>query len=246
MIDPKSLLNSANADGLIGKMLGGMATKNFAAGLLTGGVATSLLGGGKETVETAAKVGGLALLSTLAYKAYSNYKQQQQTGGDASVKSAVTQSAQSMLTQGQSLLAGLLGGDAAAAEAPAAQPSNDGLSLAILRAMIGAAKADGHMDAAEMEKIMGQMQGAGLSEPEKMLLMQEMANNPDVTTIASAATSPEQGAQVYLAALLVCDSQCNNEVAYLQSLATALKLEPAFTQNLQRELIAASVNKAAA
>ncbi len=245
MLDAKNLLNSVNADGLIGKMLGGMATKNFAAGLLSGGLATSLLGGGKNTVETAAQVGGLALLGTLAYKAYGNYKQQQQTGGSGSVVSAVSQSAQSMVSQGQSLLSGLLGSDTQPDQATTPQASPE-FGLAVLRAMIGAAKADGHMDAQEMEKVMGQMQAAQITEAEKMLVMQEMANTPNVNAIASAAQTPEAGAQIYLAALLVCDSQCAQEVAYLESLAGALKLDSAFTQSLQRELVAASAAKAAA
>jgi uncharacterized membrane protein YebE (DUF533 family) len=114
---------------------------------------------------------------------------------------------------------------------------NPELSLAIIRAMIGAAKADGHMDEAESQKIMGQMEAAGTNSQEKILLMQEIANIPDVRVIASAASSPQDSAQIYLAALLVCDSQCEREQQYLTSLAAALKLEPAFTANLQRELL---------
>jgi uncharacterized membrane protein YebE (DUF533 family) len=96
MLDAKNLLATIDSNGLVGKMLGGMATKNFAAGLLTGGVATSLLGGGKDTIETVAKVGGLALLGTLAYKAFGNYQQQKAAGGNASVVDAVKQSATGM------------------------------------------------------------------------------------------------------------------------------------------------------
>ncbi|MFZ4540870.1 MAG: DUF533 domain-containing protein [Rickettsiales bacterium] len=248
MFDAKNLLANIDSNGLVGKMLGGMATKNFAAGLLTGGVATSLLGGGKDTVETVAKVGGLALLGTLAYKAFGNYQQQKSAGGKASVVDAVKHSASGMATQASSIISGLLSGNqpsSASLPAPLAAPANAELPLAIIRAMIAAAKADGHMDAPETQKIMGQLESAGVGAQEKALLMQEMANTQDVNAIAKAATSPHDGAQIYLAALLVCDSQCVREQEYLASLASALKLEPAFTVSLQEELLNMSAQEAA-
>ncbi|MDX1974830.1 MAG: DUF533 domain-containing protein [Rickettsiales bacterium] len=248
MLDAKNLLANIDSNGLVGKMLGGMATKNFAAGLLTGGVATSLLGGGKDTVETVAKVGGLALLGTLAYKAFGNYQQQKAAGGNPSVVNAVKHSATGMATQASSLISGLLSGNqspAAFLPAPATASANPELPLAIIRAMIAAAKADGHMDATESQKIMGQLESVGIGAQEKALLMQEMANTQDVSSIAAAAKTPEEAAQIYLAALLVCDSQCAREQDYLASLAKALKLEPAFTVSLQQELLNMSARKAA-
>lgn len=235
-------LSNLDTNGLVGKLLGGMATKNFAAGLLTGGVAGSLLGG-KDMLENAAKLGGAALLGTLAYKAYGNYQQQKAAGGNANLVDAVKISAQGMMQQAGGLLSGAMG----AAQAQPAQPApNPELALAIIRAMIGAAKADGHMDAAESQKIMGQLEQSGLNPQEKMFLMQEMANTPDVSAIAAVAKSPQEGAQIYLASVLVCDSQCAAEQQYLASLATALKLEPQFTQGLQSDLLQLNAPKAAA
>jgi uncharacterized membrane protein YebE (DUF533 family) len=256
MLDTKNLLSNMDTNGLVGKLLGGMATKNFAAGLLTGGVAGSLLGGGKirggvaDVAETAAKVGGIALLGTLAYKAYGNYQQQKTMGGNANLVDAVKTSALGMMQQAGGLLSGAMG--AAGIAAPQAQGQlaaptpNPELALAIIRAMIGAAKADGHMDAAESQKIMGQLEQSGMNPQEKMFLMQEMANTPDVNAIAAAAKSPQEGAQIYLAAVLVCDSQCAKEQDYLASLASALKLDPQFTQGLQSELLQLNAPKAAA
>lgn len=248
MLDAKNLLAGMDSNGLIGKMLGGMATKNFAAGLLTGGIATSLLGGGKNTVETAANVGGLALLGTLAYKAFGNYQQQKAAGGNASVVDAVKNSATGMATQGSNLISSLLSGNqpqSASLPASFAATTNSELPLAIIRVMIGAAKADGHMDEAESQKIMEQLESAGVGTQEKILLMREMANTPDVNSIASAAKTPEEAAQIYLAALLVCDSQCAAEQRYLSSLSGALKLEPEFAASLQQELLNMASQKAA-
>ncbi len=239
MIDTKKLLANIDTNSLVGKMLGGMATKNFAAGLLTGGLGTTLLR--KDGVENIAKMGGLAVLGTLAYKAYGNYQQQKASTGNASVTGAVTQSAQGLLAQAGGLLStlGAQMGTAVAdnPSAPAVNASPD-LAIAIIRAMIGAAKADGHVDASESQKIFGRLETAGISPEEKMLLMQEMANTPDVNEIATHVKTPPEAAEVYLAALLVCDSQCAREQEFLSALAGTLRLEPAFTVSLQQELLA--------
>ncbi len=249
MLDPKSLLSNVNANGLVGKLLGGMATKEFAGGLLAGGLASQLVG--KDTLEGAAKLGGLALLGTLAYKTYGAYQQGKATGQPVSLTGAVKQGAQEMVTQGKALAGNFKSLIAnaqqsaqgtAAQEAPAATPE---LSLAVIRAMIGAAKADGKVDAEETKRILGHLESNGLDANEKSFLMQEMAATQNVNEIASAAKKPEEAAEIYLAALLVCDSQCAPEQAYLASLATALKLEPAFTQALQNELLAAQRSAAA-
>lgn len=246
MFDTKNLLANIDSNGLVGKMISGMATKNFAAGLLTGGVATSLLGGGKDTVEKVAKVGGLALLGTLAYRAFGNYQQQKAAGGNASIANAVKDSATGMATQAGNMMSGLFSNaQTADRPSPVTASSNPDLPVAIIRVMIAASKADGHLDAAESEKIIGQLESAGIGSREKAWLIQEIANQPNMHAITVAAKSPEEAAQIYLAALLVCDSQCTREQEYLASLAEALKLDPAFTDSLQQQLLLASSRQAA-
>ena len=73
--------------------------------------------------------------------------------------------------------------------------------------------------------------------------MQEMANPQDINMIAAAPKTPEESAQIYLAALMVCDSQCAAEQKYLASLASALKLDPAFAASLEQDLLAMSGQK---
>lgn len=247
MIDPKNLLATMDSNGLVGKMLSGMATKNFAAGLLSGGVATALLGK-SDVVEGAAKLGGMALLGTLAYNAYNNYQQTKASGGNASVVGSVKQSAQGMMGQASGLLSGLMAQVQAPQQQAIAQTQPEmrpEFALAVIRAMIGAAKADGHVDAAETQKIFGHIESQGLSSNEKSLLMQEMANTPDSASIAAGVQSAQEAAQVYLAAVLVCDSQCAAEQAYLAALAESLKLDAQFVNGLQQELLAMRPQQAA-
>jgi uncharacterized membrane protein YebE (DUF533 family) len=119
------------------------------------------------------------------------------------------------------------------------------LALSVIRAMIGAARADGAVDAAETSRVLGHLEQAGLAASEKSFLLQEFANPQDVTVIAQGAKTPEEAAQIYLAALLVCDSQCAGEQDYLKRLAVALALDPAFTAALQAELLKSQAAQAA-
>jgi uncharacterized membrane protein YebE (DUF533 family) len=246
MSDVKNLLTNMDTNGLVGKILGIVGTKHFAAGVLTGGLGTSMLGGGKETLETVAKLGGMALLGTLAYKAVGNYQQQKATGVQQSMLGAVKASATEIVSQTGNLLSGITGEQKTApALSPEPLTPNPDLSLAILRAMIGAAKADGHMDANESQKIFSQIETANVSSQEKMLLMQEIANPLDLRLIAQASQTPQDAAQIYLAALLVCENRKPSEQDYFSSLAAALRIDPALAGTLQDELNKASVQKAA-
>lgn len=248
MFDPKQMLSGAQGNSLVSKLLGGMATKEFAGGLLAGGIGSQLVG--KDTLEGAAKVGGLALLGTLAYKSYNAYQANKAAGQPASITSAVKQGAQGMVAQGKTLATDfktLIANAKQSAQAPALviPPPTNELALAVIRAMIGAAKADGRIDADESARIFGHLEAQGLDAGEKTFLMQEMAATQDVEAIARAAGSPEEAAEIYLAALLVCGAQCEAEQAYLARLATALQLDPGFAAALQRELAGAQAVQAA-
>ena len=248
MFDAKQLLSGANANSLVSKMLGGMATKQFAGGLLAGGIGSQLVGG--DTLEGAAKIGGMALLGTLAYKSYNAYQANKAAGQPASITSAVKQGAQEMAAQGKALATdfkSLIANAQQSTQAPALNipAPTSALSLSVIRAMIGAAKADGKVDAEETTRIFGHLEAQGLDAEEKSFLLQEMANTQDVKAIAAAAMTPEEAAEIYLAALLVCGPQCEAEKAYLSQLQAALKLDPAFAEALQRELAGGKVPQAA-
>ena len=123
-----------------GTTSGGQApsTQSAMSGLLSGGVGKAALAGGvlgvllkggkkpKKMAISAAKMGGLGLVAGLAWRAY----QQHQQGGETPSTTAP--------------------GQLAAPEGSAFLPANDEgrqrHARAILRAMIAAAKADGHVD----------------------------------------------------------------------------------------------------
>lgn len=106
----------------------------------------------------------------------------------------------------------------------------------ILKAMIAAAKADGHVDQAEMVRIEATLKEAGADSQLQQLLHSELNKPLDPIDIAQLARSPQQAAEIYLASLIVVDEQNFMEKAYLQELARQLKLSPEITHQLEMQL----------
>ncbi|WP_330926870.1 tellurite resistance TerB family protein [Candidatus Sororendozoicomonas aggregata] len=108
----------------------------------------------------------------------------------------------------------------------------------ILRAMIGAAKADGHIDAREKTKIQEAVQAMGKGNTLEQFVTAELEKPLDPAEIASAATTPEVKAQVYLASVLVADEQNFMERTYLQELARLMDLQPGLVKELEQQVAA--------
>jgi uncharacterized membrane protein YebE (DUF533 family) len=99
-------------------------------------------------------------------------------------------------------------------------------SLALLKAMVSAAKADGHIDSAERARIENQLAALSLDADTLKFFKEELAKPLDAKAVAVLADSPVAAAEIYLTSLLVIDDQNDPERAYLQSLARELKLAP--------------------
>ncbi|UTZ22503.1 tellurite resistance TerB family protein [Vibrio campbellii] len=106
----------------------------------------------------------------------------------------------------------------------------------ILKAMIGAAKADGHVDEEEMARIEQALTEMGADDRVRQLVHQELHKPLDPAEIARLATSPQQASEIYLASLIVADEQNFMEKAYLQELAKQLNLAPEVTHQLEAQL----------
>jgi uncharacterized membrane protein YebE (DUF533 family) len=121
---------------------------------------------------------------------------------------------------------------------PAAAPAADGrpFELALVRAMIGAAKSDGHIDAEEQDRIFTRVGEAGLDPESKAFVFDALAAPTSVSEIASLATTPEQAAELYLVSRLSIDPDRPAELAYLQALAHRLKLEDELVAHLNRQI----------
>ena len=180
---------------LLGQVMGGSRQSGAAAGGL-GALAGAILGGGRGATRGAVGGGGLALLASLAFAAL------QKAGRQPQMPTALMEE-----------------------ETPEQQQQLEAQAQIIVRAMINAAKADGQIDEAEVQKIIGRLDDNGLTEEEKNFFLVEARKPMDLQgIIAEAAVSQELAAEVYAASLLAIEVDTPAEQQYLQQLAEGLGL----------------------
>ena len=202
------LLSGAAKGGQGGDL--GTLLKGAGGGALAAG-ALGLLLGNKSARKMGGKAltyGGLAALGVVAYKAYSNWQAQQ-----ASAPQAEPQTLDRL---------------------PA--PQAELHSQAILKALVGAAKADGHVDARERQLIEGELVKLTQDASLQHWLQAELNKPLDPAEIARAASTPEMAAEMYVASVLMVDEEHFMERAYLEELARQLKLDPALKRELEAQV----------
>lgn len=154
------------------------------------------------------KLGSLAALGSLAYQAYQNYQKNQTL--QANTKEDVQLTANAFETENQ----------------------QEGSAL-ILRTMIAAAISDGAID--EQEKALIAQEGG--NDPElQQWLENEMLHPISVAEIARiVGNDTALATKVYLAARLVCQDLSRKEIVFLSQLATALNLDDALVEQLEKQ-----------
>jgi uncharacterized membrane protein YebE (DUF533 family) len=215
MVDMNNILSTLLGSGAVGGFAGGLA------GGLTANALTSKEG--RKLGVTALKVGGVAAVGALAYAAYQRYSASRDQKQAAPQPTVGTQFAPP--PQGSGFI-----------PAPADQGA---LGLTLVRAMIGAARADGTMDSAESQAIFGRIEQLGLSPDEQRALLAEMNRPVDMDQLVRAAASPEIAAEIYLASLLAIDVDTPAEQGYLSMLAARLQLPQDLVGELHRQAQAA-------
>jgi uncharacterized membrane protein YebE (DUF533 family) len=212
----------ADVAGNLGNNLGGIG-----GGAVAGGLVALLLGSkqARKVAGTALQLGGMAVVGALAYRAYQNW----QAG------KTVTQSTVAMPP------AGLLPPPADSPFAPVRPEAQQSLSRHLLRAMIAAAKSDGHIDAKEQAAVFAEMDKLPLSADDKAFVMDELRRPLDVDAVASGARTPEEAASIYAASLLAIDVDNASERAYLALLAARLNLDGALVKHLHATVDSATV-----
>jgi uncharacterized membrane protein YebE (DUF533 family) len=200
--------------GMLGNNLGGIG-----GGAVAGGLAALLLGskGGRKVAGTALQLGGMAVVGALAYKAYQNWQ-----AGKSTAQSAAAASSP----------AGLLPPPADTPFAPVETDARQSLGRHLLRAMIAAAKSDGHVDATEQAAIFAEMDKLPLSAEDKAFVMDELRRPLDIDAVARGARTPEEAASIYTASLLAIDVDNASERGYLAMLAARLDLDDALVRHL--------------
>lgn len=202
--------------GLLGGLMGGGGGGgNAGLGGLLGGILGGGSGGGMGGSAIGANpMGGgrsggmnyaaLASLGMMAFQAYQSWQRQQPSAPQQAI-STVDQ---------------LEGSEA------------DEHSLAILRALIAAAKADGRIDEQEKQTIYAEISRHTDDPQLQEWLDQEVGRPLDAAEVAQSASNPGMAAEMYLASVMLVDDQQAAERTYLDELAYQLRLDP----NLQAQL----------
>ena len=184
-------------------------------------VAGVLMGSRKSggIAARAARLGGLALIGVLTYKAYQNYG-----------------AGRPLLDTGQ----GRGQGSGETTRSPGATPvadldlaaASDDDALLFARAMVAAATVDGPLDNRERARIVEALSQAGIDPQSRRWLEDELASPASVDDIADRVQTPEKAAQVYAAARLAIDPDTLQEREFLRQLAVSLDVDPALARQI--------------
>lgn len=202
---------------------GGAALAGGAMGLLLGSKKGRKMGG------KALKYGGVAALGMMAYKAYGNWQANgaQGAGQSPAHTSAQTSAQTPALPQTVDRITG---------------PALEQHSTAVLKAIIAAAKSDGHVDDRERQLIEEGLRGM-TSDPQLIQWVDRELQKPlDPVEVAAAASNVEIASEMYLASVLVIDDQSFMERSYLDALGRELQLPPELLAELNTQAASAQAN----
>lgn len=193
----------------------------YATGAVAGGALALLLGSkrGRGLGGKALKVGSAAALGVLAWNVYRDWQAKQGGSGAAAAGAAAAPTT-----------------PAAFAQLP--PPAQEDHSWTMLQAMIAAARADGHMDERERGLVEAELHRLEADPALRARVEAELHRPVDPAEVAAGADTPEKAAEVYLASVIVCDSTSTMERAYLDALATALRLPPGLKAELEQRAAA--------
>jgi uncharacterized membrane protein YebE (DUF533 family) len=195
----------------MGGQLGGLGSMvPGGMGGLAGGALLSMIlgsGAGRSRGGSLLKAGGLAVLASVAFKAYEDWKTKQMPNpNQANLPSQPPAGSGFHLDE---------------------EKDKDGneMGLALVQAMISAAKSDGHLDSQESARIQEQIQQLSLGNDEKGFLLDLMAKPADAAAIARLPRTKEQAAELYVASrVAIGDVNTPEEKAYLDRLIALMDL----------------------
>jgi len=249
MIDPTKLLDQflgggqpggfnreddgrgAGAGGLLGNLNQRARENPLASGALAGGLAAILLGSkaGRRLTGSAVRMGGMAVIGGLAYKAYQDWQARQAGGQPASQQPQPSQSGPELLPPPK--------------DTPFMPKASEADSRArlLVTAMISAAKADGYIDPAEQKHIFERLDSSALDTESKAYVMDQLRAPLDLDAIVKGASQPEVAVEIYAASLLAIDPDHPAEKAYLQMLAARLGLADELVAEIHKTAAGAGV-----
>ena len=214
-----------SADNSSGNMISGLSKSipgGLAGGAVAGGLVAMLVGSKsvRKTAGKAAKYGGAALLGGLAYKAYKGW----QADNTAQSKQRAQASEHLAAEHFEREAIAHSNGDASAQ-----------FQLTLLKAMIAAARADGHIDEDERNKIFQAVKQMNMDDGAKTKLLDLFLEPIAIGDFIHELQTLEQKSEVYLASCLVIELDHDAEYAYLSELSKALALPAGLEQQLRAQ-----------
>lgn len=186
---------------------------SFGGGAATAGLLSLLIGtkGGRKMSKNVVKLGSMAAIGSLAYKAYQSWQAQ---------NSGSTGTAHTMAD---------------------IQPSHERTSIeqekdseVILLTMISAANADGHIDQQEQAAILSEVDK---TDHEGKIWLERQINNPQTPAQLASKIGNDHAlaAESYLAARIVCGDLDRKEIVFLHELSEALGLDEQLVEKLEEQ-----------
>jgi len=214
-----SILNNVGLGSALGNLQGmansslsslGKSASGGLGGLLGAGALGALLGTvlPKNVLKSAALVGAGAV----AWNFYKKWAQKKNAQSDAAVEDFTN-------TQPKAI----------------AEFHEDTTAMLLLRAMVFAAKADGHIDSSEQERITKVVQEMFPGQDTSQLLSGLMNEPLEPASLAAQVQSFEQGEDVYRLSCLIVNIDHFMERSYLDQLAQALGIQASRKAELEME-----------
>lgn len=209
-----------SVEDVLGQLKDLVANNQLGAGAALGGLGALILGTqtGRQVAAQAAKLGALALIGGLAYRAYRNYSEGRPATADRSFVPEAAPSGTGFEPQAI---------------------SNESAALYI-RAMIAAAAADGRIDGAEQQKILGSLKQAGIDAAAEEFLANELNSPATVEDLVGAVGSPAEAVQVYTAARIAIEPDTRGEAQFLGQLAQRLGIDQDLARHIEATARSAS------
>lgn len=216
-MDVKGLVGNL-ASQLSGKSAGSKGQGGFDMTSLAGtGALGMLLGSRRRKSGSLLKYAALAGIGKLAWDAYQNHQ------ANAQANPTTQTPARAPASQGQPL-----------EELPPQAQDQRGLEL--LQAMIMAARADGHIDAAERAQLTQEIETLGADAELNAWVRSQFDAPLDARALASKADSPQAGREMYLVSVAIIDDQNPLERAWLDELAQALGIDAALAKQIEEQV----------
>jgi len=211
-----SVLNNASPGQQAGRSTGqtrpggGGLAEIFGPGLLGGLIGAFLPGKGGML-----KAGGATALATMLWNKYKDQILPPASPANTSAPAALNVPAPPLTAS-----------DGTTLDAPTSR---------IIRAMVYAAKSDGHIDDSEKSAISQRLSQLNAGPAASQLVAQAMGEPLDPAKVAAGVTDPQEAMALFLASCSVIDIDNFMENAYLDGLAKALGLPDEMKQEIQNE-----------